>query len=209
MTTDGERLAAWRDGDRTAGAELFAAHFAAIYGFFRSKLEHLAEDLTQQTFLRCVEARDGITAGGTFRAYLFAIARNVLFEQLRRSAVRRVDPDFDVDSLADLVPSPSALLGAGRDERVLVAALRRLPLELQLAVELYFVEQLRGHEIAQVLALPHGTVRSRIRRGLERLRVNIDELSASPHDLRTTVTDLRRWAARVRERVPATPPSVP
>lgn len=202
VDTDLELLDAWRDGDRAAGAELFSRHFAAVYGFFRNKLEDAAEDLTQQTFLRCVESRDAFRGTSSFRGYMFVIARNLLFEQLRRRGARRVEPDFDVDSLEDLVASPSTILRVHEDHQLLVQSLRRLPLSLQVALELYFVQRMRGDEIAIALDIPPGTVRSRIRRALEQLREITAELSSSPSSLRATTTDLQRWAAVVREGTP-------
>ncbi len=198
MTTDFELLAAWRAGDVTAGSELFARHFAQVYGFFRSKLEYAAEDLTQETFLRCVEARDDFRGSASFRTYLFTIARNALYTHVVRKANQPKDPDFEVTSIEDLDDSPSAALAFQEDHKLLVHSLRRLPLELQVALELYYVQGLRGAELVEVLGLPPGTVRSRIRRALEQLRANMARLSASRKPIRTTLTDLRRWAASVR-----------
>lgn len=200
MEDDRELLEQWRGGDRDAGSELLSRHFAAVYGFFRSKLEHVAEDLTQQTFLRCVEARDQFHGRSSVRVYLLVIARNLLYSHLRRKATRTTDPDFDVSSLADLEDSPSTLMLAREDQKILVHALRRLPLSLQVALELYYVQRLRGEELAEVMAIPPGTVRSRIRRGLEQLRDAMSELAASPQRIRTTTTDLRGWAEAVRNR---------
>jgi RNA polymerase sigma factor (sigma-70 family) len=206
VSDDGDLLSAWRAGDRAAGAELFSRHFAAVYGFFRNKLEDAAEDMTQQTFLRCVESRDVFRGDeASFRTYMFQIARNLLYEQIRRRSVRNQDPDFEIDSLADLVASPSANLGARQEHRVLLEAMRRLPLSLQVALELYYVQRLRGEDIAVVLAIPVGTVRSRIRRALERLREVVAELSATPQTWRTTLTDLQRWAAGVRDAAARSP----
>ena len=203
-TTDFELLDAWRDGDRSAGSELFSRHFGSVYGFFRSKLEHAAEDLTQQTFLNCVEARDDFRGAGSFRTYLFVVARNVLYGHLRRRGNKAVDVDFEVTSIADLDVSPSTWLGFREDHKLLVHALRRLPLELQVALELYYVQRMRAPALATVLGIPAGTVRSRIRRGIEQLRLGMSDLVASPQRIRTTLTDLNRWAAELRV---ATPPA--
>jgi RNA polymerase sigma-70 factor (ECF subfamily) len=146
-----------------------------------------------------VESRDAFRGTGGFRGYMFAIARNLLYQHLRRGETRRVDVDFDVDSLEDLVPSPSSILLVHEDHKRLVRALRRLPLALQVTLELYFVQRMRGEEIANALEVPAATVRSRIRRGLERLRMITEELASSPQTLRTTTTDLHRWAAQLRE----------
>lgn len=198
MPDDFDLLTAWRGGDRAAGSELFARHFGAVFGFFRSKLEHVAEDLTQQTFLACVEARDDFRGTANFSVYLFVIARNMLYGHLRRKANRTSDPDFEVTSLADLDPSPSGLLVFREQHKLLVHALRMIPVELQLTLELYYVQRLKAVEIAEILDLPLGTVRSRIRRAIEQLRANMVGLADSPQPLRTTLTDLHAWAASLR-----------
>lgn len=201
--TDFEVLDAWRAGDRAAGSVLIGRHFDDLFAFFRSKIEHAAEDLTQQTFLACIESRDRFRGTTSFRVYLFVVARNCLYSHLKRKVNRTKDAGFEVTSLADLEPSASAVLAERQDHRLLVHALRRLPIDLQVALELYYVQRLRGAEIAEVLGLPIGTVRSRIRRAIEQLRENAEGLASTP--LRTTVTDLRRWAELVRARSSAPP----
>lgn len=196
--SDLELLAGWRAGDVGAGAELFARHFAQVYGFFASKLGYAAEDLTQEVFLRCVEARDDFRGASSFRTYLFVIARNALFSHVARKGNRPTDPDFEITSIEALDDSPSAVLACHDDHKLLIHGLRRLPLELQVALELYYVQGLRGSELVEVLGLPSGTVRSRIRRALEQLRANMAMLSSASLPLHTTLTDLRRWAEAVR-----------
>ncbi len=196
---DGELLARWRDGDRAAGSDLFERHFRGVYMFFRSKVADVADDLTQQTFMRCVQARDDLRTGSEVRAYIFAIARNLLVDHLRRNA-RRPDPvDLEATSLADLAPSPSSAMAIREQHQLLVQGLRRLPLGLQILLELAYVQRLRGPELAIALDIPLGTVRSRLRRAIEQLRALQSELAASPHPVRSTTTDLQRWAAAIRE----------
>lgn len=195
---DFELLDAWRAGDRAAASALFARHFTDVFAFFRSKLEHVAEDLTQQTFLNCVESRDRFRGVTTFRIYLFIVARNCLYSYVRKKANRDHDPDFALTSLVALDPSLSGALIFREQNRLLVHALRRLPIELQIAIELYYVQRLQAAEIAEVLGIPVGTVRSRIRRAIEQLRVNLELLTSDSAPVRTTLTDLRRWAHELR-----------
>ncbi|MCA9682084.1 MAG: RNA polymerase subunit sigma-70, partial [Myxococcales bacterium] len=56
-STDAELFESWSRGDARAGSELFDRHFAAIARFFRNKVTHDFEDLIQQTFTACLEAR--------------------------------------------------------------------------------------------------------------------------------------------------------
>jgi RNA polymerase sigma factor (sigma-70 family) len=199
--TDLELLAAWRDGDRRAGGELFDRHFSAIRRFFSSKVGDDYEELVQRTFTRCVEGQQRFRGDGKFRSYLFSIATNVLREHLRQS---RRGPSFDPDcsSVADLeLPGPSSIMGARREQQILLEALRRLPLNDQVVLELFYWEQMRSVEIADVLELPHGTIRSRLRLARDRLRGHLDELARSSAELESTVGGLERWATELRQQL--------
>lgn len=208
VLSDFELLEAWRSGDARAGSELFGRHFQGVYQFFRSKVEPVAEDLTQQTFLHCAKSRDDFRGSASFRTYLFVIARNQLYMYLREHARSGTTVDFETVSLEDLSIRASSLLVVREEHKLLVHALRRLPLELQIALELYYVQRLRGRELVEALGLRPGTVRSRIRRAMEQLRERIAELAGSPQRIRTTLTDLARWAEDVRLQ-PTPEPSKP
>src|SRR5690606_5400704 len=138
------------------------------------------EDLVQQTFMACVTRKDGIREGSSFRAYLFAVARSKLYDHLR-GLVRAPAPlDLEQTSVMDLGISPSQVLVGREDRRLLLQALRHLPVDLQVALELYYFEQVRGRELELALGIPGGTVRSRLRRGIELLRRRIEELASTP-----------------------------
>ncbi len=194
--SDAELLAAWQEGDRKAGGELIDRYFESVRRFFLNKVGEGADDLIQQTFLACVQQRDQIRTPEAFRGYLFAAARSKLIDWLR---VKCTNPQFDVevDSVMGAGMSPSAEVAARDDERLLVIALRHLPVELQIALELYYFENVRGRELEIALALAPGTVRSRLRRGLELLSKKVAELSTSSELRRVTDTSLQRWAARL------------
>lgn len=201
MRDDLELLAAWRDGDAGAGNQLFRRHFDSVYSFFRGKVGAEAEDLTQETFHALVRNRETVTRAHSFRGYLFATARTKLYDALRRrlGVGRLLDPLSE--SLEEIGASPSGMVAARREQQLLVAALRRLPIDLQIIVELHYFEQLRGPELAEALELPEGTVRSRLRRALEQLRVRMGELTDDAGLVDTTITDLSRWAAELRAAV--------
>lgn len=201
MRDDLELLDAWRAGDREAGGELFDRYFVAIRRFFRSKIGDDYEELVQRTFTRCVEAKERFRGDGKLRSYLFSIAANVLREHLReRQRGQRFDAD--VSSVVDLaLPGPATAAAARREQTVLLEALRRLPINDQIVLELFYWEQMTSAEIAEVLALPHPTVRSRLRLARERLRGHVDELSRTPAELESTLHGLERWAAELREQL--------
>lgn len=194
-------LRAWQAGDASAGETLFERHFDAVFRFLRSKVGDAADDLVQETFLACVKGRDRFREEASFRTYLFAAARHKIIDHWRARGKPQT-ADLSEVTAHDMGPSPSSLLNAADDERLLVMALRRIPLDLQMAIELYYVEGLRSREVAEVLDIPHGTVRSRLRRGLESLREWVDRLSDSPEMASTTMRRLDVWAARLKAAAP-------
>jgi RNA polymerase sigma factor (sigma-70 family) len=188
---------AWQRGDKRAGAQLFDRYFAPVSRFFRNKLPDQAEDLIQQTFAALLEGRDRLRTITSFRSYLFGIAHNLLRAHLRSlDRNRALDPLES--SLAELAPSPSALLGEQAEQRLLLLGLRRLPIEHQLALELHYWEGLNAAEIAEVLAVPHSTMRSRLGRARELLERAIAELAETPELGRSTLGGLDAWAQQVR-----------
>ena len=192
-------LEAWRGGDRQAGDDLFGRHFTGVYRFFRSKVDDvLAEDLTQATFLGCASGRDRFEKAASFRTYLFCIARNQLFMHFRKKG--RADAIFDDKSVsvADLGASPRTLAAARQEQRLLLEALRRIPVDFQIAIELYYWEGLSTPELAAVLEIPEGTVRSRLTRAREHLARQIQTLAESSTQFETTMNDFEHWARSLR-----------
>ncbi|MBN1612318.1 MAG: sigma-70 family RNA polymerase sigma factor [Polyangiaceae bacterium] len=200
MDNDYDLLDAWRAGDARAGNQLFDRHFDSIYRFLGSKTSGDPADLVQRVFLACIESRDSFRGESSFRTYLYAIARKQLYKSYRD---RRPGVDFGVTSLADLGPSPSRLADKRHSDRLLLEALRAIPLELQIALELCYWEQMSGPEIARVLDIPEGTVRTRLRRGKEALDAKLDALARSPDELATTMAGLEGWAEGLRDQVGA------
>jgi RNA polymerase sigma factor (sigma-70 family) len=199
---DRELFDAWRCGDKKAGDQLFTRHFDELYGFLRSKVGDAVEDLLQQTWMQLVQNRDKFTGEGSFRAYIFGVARHVLLDHLRRK-YRRYNKHIDLtelleQSLEDLGVSPLAAM-AERQEVVLVAhALRRIPLDAQILFELHYWQKLPAPQLAVMLDIPEGTVRSRLRRAKELVFEKARELASSPEELASTLSGFDTWAERVR-----------
>lgn len=204
---DIELLDDWRDGDQKAGNELFNRHFDSVCRFFANKAPNEVDDLIQRTFLACVEGRDRYRGDASFRGYLFGVARNVLRRYYRDK--RYHDARFDplVASVHDFGPGPSLLVADKREQELLLAALRRLPIDHQITLELYYWENMSGSELAQVLDIPEGTVRGRIRRAKQLLETSLNELAESPQQLESTVANLEGWARSLRDKATKRPAS--
>ncbi|MCR9164897.1 MAG: RNA polymerase sigma factor [Nannocystaceae bacterium] len=202
MTDDHDLLERWRSGDTSAGEKLLRRHFRSVYAFFANKIAGPPDDLIQETFRACVESRSNIRDGSSFRAYILAIARRELYRTYRqRAVVQEFDPSRV--SVSQLVASPTAIIAKDQNQRFLLQALRSLPLDFQLALELTYWEQLPAHEAAEVLDIPVGTLKSRIRRAKEALREIFANLADGGGVDLATADDLDRWAASIREELDA------
>lgn len=197
--TDAALLEAWGAGDRSAGATLFDRHYGALARFFRNKAGDAADDLIQHTLLATLEARDRFEGKASFRTFLFAIARNVLFNHYRARHGGPHAPDFSVSSLAELAPSASSVIAAAGRRRSLLEGLRSIPLQFQVVLELSFWERMTAREIGEVVGAPEGTVRTRLRRAKELLAKELRRIENLGVPLETTIAQLDDWAAAVRE----------
>jgi RNA polymerase sigma-70 factor (ECF subfamily) len=127
-----------------------------------------AEDLVQDTMLQALQSFHRFTAGTNCRAWLVAILHHVRSNRLRTKLRRPTVEDPD-DRIAHTVPFVPPIPQELTDEDVL-AALRRIPEAYQDIILLCDVEGLTYKEIAGVLAIPMGTVMSRLHRGRTLLR---------------------------------------
>ncbi|MFO0633184.1 MAG: sigma-70 family RNA polymerase sigma factor [Nannocystaceae bacterium] len=210
MATDLELLEAWRAGDRTAGSTLFERHFDSICRFFANKVDRDVDDLVQRTFIACVEGKERFRGHSSFRTYLFGVAHNVLRSTLRTRKRENDRLDFGVSSVFDLGLSPTRLLANGAEQMLMLQALRKIPVEHQLVLELYYWEDMEASDLAEVLELPEGTVRSRIRRAKQLLEEQLRALGSGDVALESTLSDLDGWARSLRARVaPSAAESVP
>ena len=199
MDDDFVVLDRWRAGDRAAGDALLRRHFDALYRFFRNKLDQGVDDLIQRTFTACIAAKDNFRKQSSFRTYLFTVARNELYhhyEKRQREAVLFEPGSMSVEAMGT---SPSAVVARQQEQRLLLRALRALPLELQVAIELFYWEQLTTQEIAEVMDVPQGTAKSRLRRAREELEAKIRELAENPALVESTMVAFDRWAASIRD----------
>jgi RNA polymerase sigma-70 factor (ECF subfamily) len=167
-------------GEQAAWEDLVKVHtrrvYAICYRFTGS--DHEAQDLTQEVFLRVFRSLKSFRAGeGSFTVWLGRLSRNLLIDHYRRTKRDRA-----TDSIGEQLPmieERTAITGrtdgllAGREaSEALQAALQKLSPELRETVILRDLEELEYREIAQVLNVPEGTVKSRLNRGrAELLRI--------------------------------------
>ncbi len=175
----GDVLAAQR-GDRDAFASLVSRYQNRLYRYLLRWVQEpaTAEDLFQQTWMRVIENLRRFDPARNFDAWLFAVARNIAIDYLRRLRPESLEEPAGEgqplgERLASTVPlALDCVLQAERAERV-QRALGSQPAVYREVLSLRFEEEMKLEEIAEVLAIPLGTVKSRLGRALERLRMTL------------------------------------
>ena len=161
-------------GDDTAWEELVRQHtrkvYALCYRFTGSGSE--AQDLTQEVFLRGFRTlRTFRSAEGSFATWLARVTRNLLIDHYRRSRQERVTDSIEEqlpmleEAGATAAARPDTVLAGREASEILQATLQKLSPDLREAVILRDLQEMEYREIAGVLEIPEGTVKSRINRG--------------------------------------------
>ena len=152
-------------------AALVARYQHRLYRYFIRLVREpaTADDLFQQTWLHVVRQIHRYDAARSFDTWLFAIAHNVAMDLLRRR------PGECLEDYAAAAPNALDVLLAGERSAQLATAMETLPALYREALTLRFEEGMKLEEIAVVIHAPLSTVKSRVQRGLERLRRNYEQ----------------------------------
>ncbi len=193
----------WREGDDAAGETLVQRYYPSVRRFFGNKVSDGIDDLVQATFLSVLHAKERFREGSKVRTYVLGIARIELLRFLRKR--HRGDRAMKTleSSVEELMHTPGSLIARRREQRLLLRALRQLPLEQQMAVELHYWEHLPLSEIAEILDVAEGTIKSRLGRARQALRERIQRMEKDPQLARTTIDQLDRWASSLRDEAQA------
>lgn len=177
MGDDFELLERWCAGQRDAGNELLERHFQSLYRFFSNKVQDDLDELVQATMLACVRSVGQFRRQSSFKTYLFGIARNQLYTYFRQRERDRKHLDFGVTSLADMGITPGERIHRGRRQALLLDALRKLPVEQQVLLELYYWEEMSVGELSELFDIAETATRARLTRARRSLRRHYDELT--------------------------------
>jgi RNA polymerase sigma-70 factor (ECF subfamily) len=165
-------------GDDAAWEELVRLHTRRVYGFcyrFTSK-DSEAQDLTQEVFLRVFRSLGSFrSTEGSFSTWLARLTRNLLIDHYRRTRNERITDSIEeqlpgaeenrtVGAFGKSTRTDSAVAGREASE-LLQSALAKLSPELRETIILRDLQEMEYREIAEVLAIPEGTVKSRLNRG--------------------------------------------
>ena len=165
--------------DQRAFTELYRQTSAKLYGVAIRILrrQDWAEEVLQESFVNIWNhIADYSTSRSAPMTWMTAIVRNRALDWLRRPNLERGDEDYDllVEALPDDAPGPETLLGMSRDARALADCLKQLSGNQRQTIMLAYAHGLSHGELASHLKEPLGTVKTWIRRGLDRLRGCMD-----------------------------------
>ncbi|WP_076593307.1 sigma-70 family RNA polymerase sigma factor [Herminiimonas arsenitoxidans] len=188
MTTDTRQLKTWLAAtarkDSDAFRSLYDATSSKLFGFALRILvkRELAEEVIQESFVSIWNNAAGYQAGlAAPMTWMTTIVRNKAFDALRRldSAVEIDADNFDkevMDALESIDPTPIEALQISDESKALARCFAKLESMHRQAIALAFYHDLSHSEVATQLALPIGTVKTWVRRGLERLRLCLTKL---------------------------------
>lgn len=173
---DAELMLAARDGDDGAFSKLVERHRQPVMNFFFRMGVNMtdAEDMAQQTFIRLYRHRGIYRQSAKFTTWLYLIARQVRVDEIRASVRRerlRKALKREVEAQAAMPHAPSQ--PGLRDD--LQAALGSLDEKHRAAVVLGLVQELPYTEVAEILDIPVGTVKSRIFHALKKLKAYLEK----------------------------------
>ena len=178
QASDTALLAQARAGDAAAFATVYDRHAGAAYGLARRMLRSpsAAQDVVQEAFISLWRSDSYCAERGSLRNFVLGIVRNRAIDELRRDR-RRSEKERSDDTIVARLPATDRTdveVEQRDSERSLRAALTALPDAQHRALELAFFGGLTHSEIALRLGEPVGTIKGRIRLGLEKLRAEIE-----------------------------------
>jgi RNA polymerase sigma-70 factor (ECF subfamily) len=158
----------WQLGERAAFDELIERYQGPLWRYVRRVApdEDAAREVTQDAWLRVIRGIGRLRDPDRLRPWLFGIARRALMDRLRDQYARAVETDCDVTEIPARVDSALPELQLQQVERELAA----LPIVEREVLTLFYLKELSLGEVAEVLNLPVGTVKSRLFRARQMLR---------------------------------------
>jgi RNA polymerase sigma-70 factor (ECF subfamily) len=174
-----------RQGDQQAMSELYDQTSSVVYGLALRVVRNRedAEEVVLDTYSRVWRTIHSFDRGrGSFMTWLIMMTRSVAIDRLRSGAVRAARTEALDDQAASAAfstnePGPESAAFFGQQRQRIQSALEQLPAEQREVIELAFFRGLSHSELAEKTGLPLGTVKTRVRLGLARLRDSLGDLT--------------------------------
>ncbi len=161
--------------------QLAMPHFDRLYNFacWLTQDRHEAEDLVQETYAKALKGFSSFQPGTNFRAWIYKILRNAFLTSrtgLKAAATVPLDLESEEQTLPATKETPESILLQRSDWQLVQQALEQLPVAYREVLLLCEVEEMSYQEIAATLAIPMGTVMSRLSRARRGLRVEVQKM---------------------------------
>jgi RNA polymerase sigma-70 factor (ECF subfamily) len=183
MNEDNLLLKAFKSGNRAAFGELVRKYQDRICNLCRHMLADPddADDAAQDTFVKAFQGAKGFTPTSTFYTWLYRIAVNTCLDYQRKYSLRSLffppGKEEHLDIIPSAAPSPETACADKQSIHALSVALLRLSKKLRTVIVLKELEGLSYEEIAEVLDVSVGTIKSRISRAREDLKNYMQEFT--------------------------------
>lgn len=193
--SDRALLLRWVAGSRAAGNRLLGRYYGPLCRYFsRVAPTYDSAELTQETLTQlCVSVDLALESKASFCAYLFGIARNIFYQQLRRS-YRKRELHGELPNEVVERRTPAATLELVRERAVLTRLLAELPDAQRALLQSFFWENRTAEQLGAELGIPPGTVRTRVFHQKRRLMEALERASSAmgEGDLQVEVQRLRQ-----------------
>ena len=165
-------------GERAAFDALIARFHLPLWRYARnlSGSDAAADDASQEVWLRVLRAISRLRDGARLRSWLFGIAHRVLMDRLREQYAHQPTADVEIDEQAAEAEADDI----ESDLAAMLDELARMPLTEREVLTLFYLRELSLDEVAQVLSIPVGTVKSRLFRARKLLRHQLDLKGVQP-----------------------------
>jgi len=170
--TDEQLMARAKAGNNAAFEELYHRFARRLKGFFFLQLggdEELAADATHDVFLRVYEARNRYQEGKSVSTWLFTIAYNICRNHYRSNAYEtQLSATLDAEPISE--EQIEVQLDAAALDEALAQVLSELPPPLHQLFSLHYQEELTIPQVAEIVGIPEGTVKSRLHKTMNIIR---------------------------------------
>jgi len=164
--------------------QLAMPHFERLYNFacWLTHDRQEAEDLVQETYAKALKGFSSFQPGTNFRAWIYKILRNAFLTSrtgLKAAATVPLDVEGDEQNLPTVKETPESILLQRSDWQLVQQALEQLPVAYREVLLLCEVEEMSYQEISATLAIPMGTVMSRLSRARRALRDSVQKMQGA------------------------------
>ena len=164
-------------GDETAFRLLFNEHWQNMYGvaFMLTKSATLAEDMAQEIFMKLWIKREELPGVENFRSYLFIVARNHIFNELKKKSTDILFTNRLFEYFHDTKETPEIKLLQKEAEQIMVEAIELLPQQQKMVYRMSREEGMTRNEMAERLGIAPNTVRNHLAKALEMIRHKLQQ----------------------------------